>query len=267
MLEYFRQLSLFDDVVPEEPAKPEVPSNNPPSEKGGFSLQSPISYQLKRVRRKSVGIYVTANGVEVLAPRWVAQEEINAFVEKKREWILKKLEERRRMRRELGLEGVTFGEGGTIPFRGGRLTLHLGAAVTGLIPGPVSVLGIALPNNAESGRVRESLDAWLHAKAEQVIAERLQIVGARAGVMPTKWRLTGAHGQWGSCSPDGSMRFSWRLIYFDDAVIDYVIAHELAHRSEMNHSSAFWQRVEAICPDYVTQRSKLKGIVIGELPL
>ncbi|MDR0932817.1 MAG: M48 family metallopeptidase [Victivallales bacterium] len=67
-----------------------------------------------------------------------------------------------------------------------------------------------------------------------------------------KIRIGGASGRWGSCSRNGNLNFSWRLILWPEEVVDYVIAHELAHLLELNHSARFWQQVERICPKYRT---------------
>jgi predicted metal-dependent hydrolase len=60
--------------------------------------------------------------------------------------------------------------------------------------------------------------------------------------------------RWGSCARGGNLSFSWRLIFAPGAVIDYVVAHEVAHLVEMNHSKRFWRIVEQLHPDAKTER-------------
>ena len=60
--------------------------------------------------------------------------------------------------------------------------------------------------------------------------------------------------RWGSCARDGNLSFSWRLIFAPDAVIDYVVAHEVAHLVEMNHSKRFWRVVERLHPGAKAER-------------
>ena len=55
--------------------------------------------------------------------------------------------------------------------------------------------------------------------------------------------------RWGSCAPDGSMMFSWRLILAPPDVLDYVVAHEVAHRIHMNHSPKFWALCASLTAD------------------
>lgn len=64
--------------------------------------------------------------------------------------------------------------------------------------------------------------------------------------------------RWGSCSAKGTLSFNWRLMLAPPAILDYVVVHELCHLSYMNHSAAFWKKVESVYPDYRTARKWLK---------
>lgn len=64
--------------------------------------------------------------------------------------------------------------------------------------------------------------------------------------------------RWGSCSARGTLSFNWRLMLAPPAVLDYVVVHELCHLTHMDHSPAFWQAVEEVCPDYRAARKWLK---------
>ena len=78
---------------------------------------------------------------------------------------------------------------------------------------------------------------------------------------PPSWSIasdSSATTRWGSASADGSIRLNWRLVHFGMPVIDYVVAHELAHLREMNHSPAFWAVVARLYPGYQTPRRWLK---------
>jgi predicted metal-dependent hydrolase len=74
--------------------------------------------------------------------------------------------------------------------------------------------------------------------------------------------LSSAATRWGSANADGSIRLNWRLVHFGLPVIDYVVAHELAHLREMNHSEAFWDVVRSVVPDYEAARGVLKTEVV-----
>src|SRR5262249_18354306 len=75
--------------------------------------------------------------------------------------------------------------------------------------------------------------------------------------MPTI-RLSNASTRWGSCHPDGRMHLNWRLIQMPLCLIDYVVAHELAHLHEPNHSPRFWRHVAAVMPDHKVRRRTLR---------
>jgi predicted metal-dependent hydrolase len=81
----------------------------------------------------------------------------------------------------------------------------------------------------------------------------------------TRLSLSSASTRWGSASADGSIRLNWRLVHFGLPVIDYVVAHELAHLREMNHSEAFWDVVRSVMPDFEQARGTLRHEVLPAL--
>jgi predicted metal-dependent hydrolase len=70
--------------------------------------------------------------------------------------------------------------------------------------------------------------------------------------------LSSARTRWGSCGPDGAIRLNWRLVHFPQQIIDYVVAHELAHLRELNHSPRFWDTVGQLFPDFDRARQWLR---------
>ena len=93
------------------------------------------------------------------------------------------------------------------------------------------------------------------------------LLATRGAVRPYTWRLSSARTQWGSCNEDGRIRLNWRLVFFPIPVIDYVVAHELAHLKELNHGRSFWQEVERLMPDFRTARDRIKDEELSALPL
>lgn len=98
--------------------------------------------------------------------------------------------------------------------------------------------------------VRRNLERLYRKLAEETLTRKVPECAERFGIHFSRIRIGGAKGRWGSCSRDGNLNFSWRLIRWPEEVVDYVICHELAHRIELNHSARFWQAVERMCPDY-----------------
>jgi predicted metal-dependent hydrolase len=81
----------------------------------------------------------------------------------------------------------------------------------------------------------------------RVLAERIERTIVRVSVRDTRTR-------WGSCSASGNLCFSWRLVFAPEEVLDYVVAHEVAHLVHMNHGTRFWRLVEKLCPGSDRQR-------------
>jgi predicted metal-dependent hydrolase len=102
------------------------------------------------------------------------------------------------------------------------------------------------------------VQSWLQRQARRVFEERCQHYAERLGVRVKRLALSSAATRWGSASADGSIRLNWRLVHFALPVIDYVVAHELAHLREMNHSPAFWSVVRSVIPEYERSRSTLR---------
>lgn len=90
---------------------------------------------------------------------------------------------------------------------------------------------------------------FLRAEAKRRIAILAEGHAATLGVKIRAIRLKDTHSRWGSCAPDGTLAFSWRLLMAPDWVLDYVVAHEVAHLRELNHSSRFWAHVAALTPN------------------
>jgi len=96
--------------------------------------------------------------------------------------------------------------------------------------------------------------------ARQVINEKVLAYAKRMNAKPSSIKINGAKTRWGSCSAQRNLNFSWRLMMADDAVIDYVVVHELSHIVHMNHSAKFWSVVENVLPDYRMRQAELKKL-------
>jgi len=101
-----------------------------------------------------------------------------------------------------------------------------------------------------------------HARSH--FSARVQHYAERLQVRVTRIALSSARTRWGSASVDGSIRLHWRLIHFSPTIIDYVVAHELAHLHEMNHSPRFWAVVRSVMPEYEHAREQLRHVILPE---
>jgi hypothetical protein len=234
-----------------------------------------VAYALRRARRKSIGFVVGMEGLSVAAPKWVGLGEIEAALREKGDWILRKLAEQQERAQRLQSAKVDWRDGTGIPFLGETVIVVLdaraGVTQAGAVlnadseglPGvPRLTLHIGLPHTATPGQIRDVVQSWLQRQAKRVFEERCQHFAQQLGVRYIRLSLSSAQTRWGSASADGSIRLNWRLIHFAMPTIDYVVAHELAHLREMNHSPRFWDVVRSVVPDYERVRGSLKDDVL-----
>ena len=156
---------------------------------------------------------------------------------------------------------LTSGQLGSLP-RGGvaGAVLNTDADSTNLtLAGvPRLTLHVALPHHATPEQIRDAVQAWLMRQARRIFTQRLDHFAPTLNVQWRKLSLSSAGTRWGSASADGSIRLNWRLVHFKQAVIDYVVVHELSHLRVMDHSPRFWDTVRSVVPDYALLRGQLK---------
>jgi predicted metal-dependent hydrolase len=233
-----------------------------------------VGYALRRVRRRSIGFIVGVEGLAVNAPRWVSLQNIDAAVQAKASWILRKLQEQQERARRVEASRIEWRDGTSLPFLGETVIIVLDPRAAGAIlntaadalPGvPRLTLHVGLPQNAAPEQIRDVVQSWLQRQALRVFTDRCQHYAASLNVKMRRLSLSAAQTRWGSASADGSIRLNWRLVHFGVQVIDYVVAHELAHLREMNHSAAFWDVVRSVVPDYERMRDTLKDVPVPVL--
>lgn len=233
-----------------------------------------VAYALRRARRRSIGFVVGPQGLTVSAPRWVALGEIEAALQGRARWILRKLAEQQDRSRRLDQARIDWRDGATLPFLGQSLRIVIDPRTPGMVlhaeahgidPGVGPSLRVGLPAPAEPAQLRDAVQSWLQRQARRVFEERCAHFAPRLGVRVRRLALSSATTRWGSASADGLIRLNWRLVHFAMPVIDYVVAHELAHLREMNHSAAFWEVVRSVVPDVDRVRERLREQVPPDL--
>jgi predicted metal-dependent hydrolase len=130
---------------------------------------------------------------------------------------------------------------------------------------PPSLTDGLLPEGEYHKPFRAALNRFLKNTASHYLIPRTQQLAQKMGVTVGNITLREQKTRWGSCSSRGNLNFNWRLVHCDPAIIDYVIIHELAHRTEMNHSASFWRIVAEHDPEYSKHRGWLKrqGMNLG----
>lgn len=237
-----------------------------------------VSYRLQRSRRRSIGLTVGDDGLRVTAPTWVSLRLIDEAVVEKFDWVQRKLQAIDVRHQKLALAADNWRAGGILSYLGCRLVLRCGSGrgqpnpatvwFEGDVdaPQPDQSLWLPLHADVDRARLRDLAQSWLQQRAKAWFGMRLAHFKDTSGLAPSGWKLSSANTRWGTCNSDGRVLLNWRLIHFEPAVIDYVIAHELAHLREMNHSAAFWGTLQTIYPDYLAGHQALIGVSPGDMP-
>ena len=177
-------------------------------------------------------------------PRHAPANKALAFAQEKADWIRARLAERP--------EEVAAVIGARLPVDGMDLVVARGRR-SRLLPG----LG-RIEVSERAGDVGAAVAGVLKAHARDRLAAASDDFARDLGKTYTKLTLRDTRSRWGSCSTQGALMFSWRLILAPPDVLDYVAAHEVAHLAEMNHGPRFWATVERLWPHYRTHRKWLR---------
>jgi predicted metal-dependent hydrolase len=221
-----------------------------------------VRFRFVRSRRRTIGISVDADGLAVAAPHYAPWIEVEKFLVEKSIWILAKLEEWSKAGRPVRIVGAA---GESIPVRGRNLLLELSQGEKRVeLSGDRLVLRMRSPH--EHSRVKAELIRWLKIHALDSLAPRAAYYAARLDLPEPQVSLSNARTQWGVCTQDGRIRLSWRLVHVAPALADYVVAHEVAHLVELNHSQRFWKIVESLYPDCRSARHRL-DLAAAALPI
>jgi predicted metal-dependent hydrolase len=210
-----------------------------------------VEYRFARRRRRTLGITVDGDGLKVAAPLRAPWREVEAFLRHKERWILAKLDEWSRVAPAPVLQCTSgeflplFGEARELEVRHGRRGVH--------------EHGERLVVCTRKGaRALPVLVSWLKQKALASLAPRAAHYSLRLGIGAPRVALSHARTQWGLCTEEGVIRLSWRLVHVTPSLADYVVAHEVAHLVELNHSRRFWNVVSELYPAWREARERLE---------
>lgn len=219
-----------------------------------------IDYTLYRRKRRTLGMLIDDRGLVVSIPTRVSLRETEVFLHERADWIIEHLAAWARRPKPAAFE---VADGTRFPMLGQTCTVHLSQGT----PNAEWVQGVGSREVHLRVRPRE---APRRALLRAVQNYALGYFGGRIeeyGWMLQQFKpqlklpplyLTNARTRWGSCSEISGIRLNWRLIHLPNAQVDYVVAHELAHLIEMNHSRRFWEVVELMYPDHRDAEAALK---------
>ncbi|PPB82163.1 hypothetical protein LV82_00085 [Albidovulum inexpectatum] len=206
----------------------------------------PITITLRksaRARRYSLRVSRLDGRVTLSVPALGTDQEAIDFARQKEPWL-------RRVLQQAG-EGRPVVIGGSLPFEGRQLIVAEGAMRAPVVMDDK----ILLPSGARPGPV---LKAFLKASARERLWSASHDFASRLGREFSRITLRDTRSRWGSCTSDGRLMYSWRLVMAPLPVLRYVAAHEVAHLVHMDHSPRFWSVVAELMPDYAEHRAWLK---------
>lgn len=207
----------------------------------------PIEVLLRRnarARRMVLRVAASGRSPTLTVPAGVPLARARAFLDDHADWL--------RGHVAAAPGRALVGEGTVLPFGAATLTIgrHGGRGVlrsgeTLAVGGPASGIGARVA-------------AWLREEARATCVAAVERHAATLGRSPRRVTLRDPRSRWGSCTADGDLMFSWRLVMAPPAVLDYVVAHEVAHLAELNHSPRFWAVVRRLCPEMEAERAWLR---------
>ena len=200
----------------------------------------------RRARHISLRVDEKSGGVDLILPGRNAQTEGLEFAHEKSSWILRQLD---------ALPArVPFVDGAVIPVLGTDYVVRRRPDARGFVWLSGNEIHVAGAAPHVSRRVTD----WLKKNARAEISKRTELRAQSIGQRVARLSVRDTRTRWGSCSEDGHLSFSWRLILAPEMVLDYVVAHEVAHLTELNHGQRFWRLVDQLCPGNKAPRHWLK---------
>jgi predicted metal-dependent hydrolase len=215
-----------------------------------------VDYRLTRARRRTIGMEVDLTGLSVRAPRWVTLAEIEDALQERANWIVKALAEWRGRRREVMPR--EWKSGAPILYRGRELALEVYPARKTRIAPDLFHLTVLHPHAQDESQVAQVVGKWLRDEAWSLVAPQVAAYAGRIPRATPVLRLSNARSEWGSCNARGEIRLNWRLVQLPPVLAEYVVAHEVAHLVELNHSPRFWTLVESLLPGHAALRRELE---------
>ena len=211
-----------------------------------------ISYTVKRsLRSRYVRLEIhLESGLTVVIPKRFSSDNIPKFLHEKKPWIKRKLKDCQNYQAKAR-------DKNSIKYLGRIYKIieiynHNNHYSVGLEQNRIIV---RFKKNSDTKNI---LETWFRNEAKKLLTAKTAAFSQIIDVRFRRFTIRHARTRWGSCSKLGNLNFNWKLLKAPEAVIDYVIIHELCHLKEMNHSSEFWRLVGKYCPDYAEQKKWLR---------
>lgn len=206
----------------------------------------------RRATRITLRIEPGGRALKMTVPYGIRRQDVDSFLERHEGWL------RDRIARLEAAGHSALVDGGRITIRGVSHRIEH----TGRVRGVTEIVDVeGQPVLRVSGlpeQIGRRISAFLKTEARRDLAARVKVHTANVGRTAKSMTLKDTRSRWGSCTHDGALSFSWRIVMAPPEILDYLAAHEVAHLKEMNHGPAFWALCEKLCSETPAARRWLK---------
>ena len=220
-----------------------------------------LPVQLVRTdRRKTVSISLEDGAVRVLAPKRLAERRIQEIVDKKSNWISKRLKDQAAAPK---IQTKHFVDGEMFSYLGKHYTFERRRDIQSSVKLKsgrlISTLDSTVSENEAIEAHRVQVTNWYRDRAADVLGQKTTQHGDALKLKLSSIKIKNYKARWGSCSINGEISYNWKIMMAPPRIIDYVVIHELSHLVHHDHSDKFWRQVGKSFPDYRECRAWLRG--------
>lgn len=212
-------------------------------------------------RRRSISIEIRKAQVVVRAPMSAAQSLLLGFLQQKAAWVRAKISEQQQTLAAQPGPRI-YQQASQIPFMDETLTLMLGRGPRAAITRIDQHLHLILSPRSrltEEAQIRQLLSRWYQQQALSILTRKTAQLTQAMGLVCTQVSIKATRSKWGHCTSRGAIQYNWQILLAPEAIVDYLVAHEVSHLRHHNHSAEFWALVASVCPTFKADRAWLKA--------
>lgn len=234
----------------------------------GLKKAAPVSSELgfeftiaRSPRRRSISIEIRKAQVVVRAPMGAPQSLLMSFLQQKSAWVRAKIAEQQ-YTLAIQPEPRSYVHGSQIPFMDETLTVVLGRGPRAAIARIDQQLHLILSPRSRASddtQIRQLLSRWFQQQALSILTRKTTELTRAMGSVCTQVSIKATRSKWGHCTSRGAIQYNWQILLAPEAIVDYLVAHEVSHLRHHNHSADFWALVASVCPTFKADRAWLKA--------
>lgn len=230
-------------------ARPSLPAPGRTVDVGGQSVPLVVRENI-RATRITLRIEPGGRALRMTVPRGLHHRDVDDFLKRHHGWLLERMA-------RYGDTGL-LQSGGSVEIRGVRHRIEHTGSLRGLTETMVRDGSAILWVSGPEENIAKRVATYLRKEARKDLEALVHTHAAAIGKPVKSITLKDTRSRWGSCSWQGNLSFSWRIVMAPPEVIDYLAAHEVAHLQEMNHGPQFWALCKRLCPQTDEARAWLK---------